>query len=206
VIGLPLAGHFKGMARLSLALDRTADGDSAGETEKARLERMIGDHLDFVWRQLARVGMPEADIEDAAQQVFVVASRKLADIETGDERGFLYGTAVRVASTWRRSLKRRREVGDDDLDGMRTTDFAPEELLDQNRARALLDRLLQEMPDELRDVYVLAEIEELPVPEIARMQGLPVGTAASRLRRAREEFRVRLNRWKARNGVKGVPQ
>lgn len=204
MIGTFLAGHFRGMPRMSLALDQTAAG-CAAETDKARLERMIGAHLDFVWRQLARAGVAESGLEDAAQQVFVVASRKLADIDRGDERGFLYGTAVRVASTWRRSLKRRRETGDDELESMPSCGIAPEDLLDQCRVRALLDRLLQEMPEELREVYVLAELEELPVPEIARIQRVPVGTAASRLRRAREEFRARLNRWKARTGAKGGP-
>jgi RNA polymerase sigma-70 factor (ECF subfamily) len=192
------------MARLSLALDESIAEETTHVTDNARLERMIGDHLDFVWRLLQHVGVPEAELDDAAQQVFMVASRKLADIGAADERTFLYGTALRVASTVRRAGRRRREVGGVDLTNLQQTTRTAEDLVDQSRARALLDTLLQQMPEELRTIYVLAEIEEFPVPEIARMQGLPVGTATSRLRRAREDFRARLTRWKAQHAVKGA--
>jgi RNA polymerase sigma-70 factor (ECF subfamily) len=166
------------MAHLSLALDGSVGEETTHVTDSARLERFIGDHLDFVWRLLQRLGAPEADLDDATQQVFVTVARKLADIEDASERTFLWGTALRVASTVRRSVKRRREVGGGDLDSLQATACTPEGLLDQSRARTLLDTLLQEMPDELRDIYVLAEIEEIPVPEVARMEGLSVGTAA----------------------------
>lgn len=188
---------------MSLALDEPIGQESTEVTDKARLERMVGDHVDFVWRLLQRIGVPEADLDDATQQVFMTAARRLADIEPADEGSFLYGTALRVASTQRRSLRRRREVAGEDFDKVQAVDCTPEELVDQSRARALLDALLEEMPEELRNIYVLAEIEEIPAPEIARMEGLPVGTVASRLRRAREDFRARLSRWKAKHGANG---
>jgi RNA polymerase sigma-70 factor, ECF subfamily len=192
------------MSRLSLALDESLAEETPRVRDNARLERMVADHLDFVWRLLQRSGVPEAELDDAAQRVFVATARKLADIKTEDERTFLYGTALRVASTLRRSLRRRREVVGGDFEDLQATAFTPEDLADHSRARALLDSILQEMPQELQNIYVLAELEEIPVPEIAKMQGLPVGTAASRLRRAREDFRARLSRWKAKSASKGA--
>src|SRR5438552_2214196 len=75
-----------------------------GESE-ARLRLLMAAHFDFVWRSLRRLGLLDAEADDGAQEVFLVASRKLAQINTGSERQFLFATAVRVASTRRRSLK-----------------------------------------------------------------------------------------------------
>src|ERR1043165_1590531 len=91
--------------RLHLALPArpmTADGD--------RLSSMFHQHYDFVWRSVRRLGVPEDAVDDAAQEVFVVASRKLDAIGAGKEKAFLFGTAVRVAADTRRALQRRRNA------------------------------------------------------------------------------------------------
>ena len=72
-----------------------------------------------------------------------------------------------------------------------------EELSDQLRARLLLDRILSEMTAELREVFVLFELEELAVAEVAELLSIPIGTVGSRLRRAREEFHERARRLKS---------
>jgi RNA polymerase sigma-70 factor (ECF subfamily) len=64
----------------------------------------------------------------------------------------------------------------------------PEELTQRLEDRELLDRVLDKMPEELRAVFVLHELEELSVDEVARLLSLPRGTAATRLRRSREVF------------------
>jgi RNA polymerase sigma-70 factor, ECF subfamily len=202
VIGSGLPGHHKWMARASPALERAVGSDAV--TDNERLEKMIADHLDFVWRLLRRLGVPDAELDDGVQQTFVVASRRLADIEPAAERTFLYGAAVRVASTTRRTVQRRRESDGQAIEEMEALAQSAEDLADQSRARALLDLILSEMPAELREVMVLADIEELAAPEIASMKQLAVGTVASRLRRAREDFRARLARWQARWKAKGV--
>src|SRR2546423_11978941 len=79
-----------------------------------RLASMFHAHFSFVWRSLRRLGVPPATIDDAAQEVFVVASRRLDAIETGKEKAFLFGTAVRVASDARRAQTRRRHADLDD--------------------------------------------------------------------------------------------
>lgn len=151
---------------------------------------LVRDHADFIWRTLRRLGVPERAVDDATQQVFVTASNKLARIRPGTERSFLFGVAMNVAAHARRSLVRSREVAYDSEREMAAVDPAPspDDLLDRRRAREMLDDVLEAMPAELRVTFVLFELEQLTVTEIAELTKVPRGTAASRLRRAREEF------------------
>ena len=167
------------------------------------LRQLVGDHLDFIWRSLRRFGVAEADADDAAQQVFVIANKKLAQIVRGKERSFLIAIAMRVASHARRA-HRRRGVAEQELSvNPRASNPDPEELAQRIEARALLDRVLDEMPDDLRAVFVLFELEELSIDEIAALLHLPRGTASSRLRRAREVFRARAARLDAKSQGEG---
>ena len=104
-----------------------------------------------------------------------------------------------VASSEKRSFARRREVltGGEEVD-VRDSRPGADELIDRRRARELLEELLESLDLDLRAVFVLYELEGLTTPEIARCLELPVGTASSRLRRAREEFRAALTRHQAR--------
>ncbi|HWP06106.1 MAG TPA: sigma-70 family RNA polymerase sigma factor [Polyangiaceae bacterium] len=152
------------------------------------LRKLVGDHLDFVWRSLRRFGVPAADVDDATQQVFLIANDKLSKIHPGSERSFLVGVATRVASHVRRSYH-RREAAEQRLsvNPLEAT-LNPEELTQRLEARALLDRVLDAMPEELRAVFVLFELEELSIDQTASLLILPRGTVATRLRRAREVF------------------
>ncbi|MEJ7733479.1 MAG: sigma-70 family RNA polymerase sigma factor [Polyangiaceae bacterium] len=162
-------------------------------TAADRKRALVTEHFAFVWRSLVRLGLSHADAEDAMQQVFLVASRRIEDIDAGAERSFLFGTALRIASRARRAQARRREdlgeVGE-------PVDHAPgpEELLDRARARALLDEVLDDMAIEVRAVFVLHELEQLTLPEIAELARIPLGTATSRLRRARIQFHAHIKR------------
>jgi RNA polymerase sigma-70 factor (ECF subfamily) len=144
-------------------------------------------------------GLPASDAEDAAQQVFVIAARKLETIQPDRERSFLYGVSVRVANNARRGLRRRREVPVEPGESLESPTQSPERALELANARALVAELLAELPDKLRRALVLAEIEELPVQAIAELERIPVGTAASRLRLARRVFRLLLERRPDRN-------
>jgi RNA polymerase sigma-70 factor (ECF subfamily) len=157
--------------------------------DPARLRQLVTQHYDFVWRTLRRLGVAEASVEDAAQQVLVVLSRKLSEVRMGAERAFLVATATRVAADFRKMQARRREDFDVEALGARISQ-APgaDELLDRERARLLLDGVLEAMPDELRTVFVFFEFEDMTSAEIAELLELPLGTVASRLRRARETF------------------
>lgn len=168
----------------------------------ARLRALVEGQYDFIWRSLRRLGVPDTDADDCSQQVFLVASRKLDDIEPGCERSFLFSTALRVASDARRSRQRRREVFED-VEEPRDSAPNPEQVAEQKRARALLDEVLDSLPMDLRAVFVLFELEELPSADIAEVLAIPIGTVASRLRRAREEFQRIVARLKAREAFDG---
>lgn len=171
-----------------------AETVTAGADPDARLRRMLDEHFDFLWRSLRRFGLSEDRADDAAQQVFLIASRKLDAIQLGSERSFLFGTAMRVASDIRRSAPYRREIAHADVGLDLEGGAQPDELLDQRRARELLDRVLDEMELDTRMVFVLFEIEEMTTAEIASLLGIAHGTVASRLRRAREDFEARVKR------------
>lgn len=166
---------------------------------------LVARELGWVWRLLRRIGLSPADADDAAQQVFVVAAQKLDQLESGKARSFLYGTALRVAANARRSLKRRRALHDEAALAVLPQPVSQHELLEQQQARALVDELLAELSDDLRRVLVLAEIEQLSAPRIAELEGIPLGTVASRLRRARSRFFALLEQRRAQDD-RGLPR
>ena len=174
-----------------------------------RVAAMVANHHSQVWRSLRRLGLSEFDADDASQQVFLVAHRRLADILPCNEKGFLLQTALRVAADFRRSHRRRREDYEEALPVLADTAAGPDELTDRRRARVMLDRALEAMPMDLRQVFVLFDLEELTTTEVSNVLHVPKGTVASRLRRAREVFRQTVSRMStprsSRDGTGGTP-
>src|SRR5262245_58159433 len=130
-------------------------GSKTAEAAQARIARVLGDHYDFVWRSVRRLGVPESDAEDVSPEVFVTFSRRLSDVEPGRERAFLYRTAVNHAAHVHRTRARRREVAEETFDDAPASTRNPEELLAGARARALCHELLDELSLEQRAVFVL---------------------------------------------------
>jgi RNA polymerase sigma-70 factor (ECF subfamily) len=166
-----------------------------------RLRAIIAEHLDLVARVLRNAGVSESQLDDEVQRTLMTAARRLDDIRPGAEKSFLVQIALRVAAHARRTVARRREVNVDDVnsDGLSVAESAisfsastPEHLTEQKRMREALDRILGSMEDDLREVFVLYEFEEMSMIEIAGAIGIPQGTVASRLRRARVVFRERV--------------
>jgi RNA polymerase sigma-70 factor (ECF subfamily) len=178
-------------------------GGIAFSGTEQRLKELFEQNLDFVWRSLRRLGVPVSAVDDATQQVWLIVASKLPEIAPGAERAFLFGTALRIASDARRRLLRQREVASDAASDF--VDPAPhaDEILDRHRARSVLDEILEELPDDLRVVFILYELEEQTAAEIAELLGIPPGTVASRLRRARTSFEQIVKRHKARGKVGG---
>lgn len=180
-------------------------GLDAGEESASRIRVLVDEHFDSIWRLLRRLGIPESGVDDAAQQVFLTATKKLSQIAAGSEYAFLFGIALRVAADERRKLRRRAEVP-----GLEETGFShslppPDELVDQRKARHTVDGILDGMPLELRTVLVLYEMEEMTMAEIAVLLAIPAGSVASRLRRARLHFHDCVRRYRARWEAKGRP-
>jgi RNA polymerase sigma-70 factor (ECF subfamily) len=163
-----------------------------------RLRAVVQGHFERVWRILRRFGVPSADADDAAQEVFLVFAKRLERIDPERELAFLLGTAVRVASTRRRSARRNLEDLAGSFDECHAAGIDPEELSQLADMRPLLQEILDGMPLELRAVFVLYELEELTVPAIADLLGAPKGTVSWRLQTARSQFQSAALRLQAR--------
>jgi RNA polymerase sigma-70 factor, ECF subfamily len=177
------------------------------ETDARGLDALVREHLPFVYRLLRHLGVSDADVDDATQQVFLVLSRRRSDVTPGRERAFLSSTAVRIASRWRRTHRRRREVDAEtlDLDGCGALHVTPETQLERAQAERLLLQVLERLPDRLRTVFVLFEIEELTLREISETLDTAQGTVASRLRTAREAFQREVSALSHRASMRRIP-
>lgn len=142
-------------------------------------------HGAFVFRLLRRLGVPDADLDDLVQDVFVIVHRALDRYEERSHlRAWLYRITVREASRWRRA---RPPQGTVDVEQLVASSMAgPEEQAQATEARADFERLLSVLDEERRSVFVLYEIEELSMEDVARAVECPVATAYSRLRSARK--------------------
>jgi RNA polymerase sigma-70 factor, ECF subfamily len=167
---------------------------------------LVQEHYRFVWRLLRWLGVQESELDDKAQEVFLIAARRLSDIESGRERGFLAGVATRKAAAARRAMRARPESVALDQVEPAANHPLPDAQLETQQAQVLLCEVLDSMAEDLRTVFCLFELEEVEIPEIACMLSIPVGTVGSRLRRARAEFsqKARLVRarhaWASRGG------
>lgn len=162
--------------------NRAVDGELA-----SRLARLIRDQFGFVWRLLRRIGSTEAEAELAVLEVFAAAGERIGDIRPSSARSFLFSKALHVAARIRRERPEQ-------VEGAVISDRAPalEDLDEQAQSRAILGALLEQMPLELRVVFVLHEIEQLPSEEIASIIGIPTSMVATRLAEAHDDFATHL--------------
>jgi len=174
---------------VNLRLSAISEPRQPNQLRPERLKAAISEHYEQVWRVLRRLGVTEASVEDAAQQVLIVFANRLEGIRSGAERAFMIATATRVAADFRKKRGRARENLDPEaIAAEHSPTPLSDELLDRSRARRWLDLALNEMPDEQRAVFVLFELEDMTMASIAELLGLAPGTVASRLRRARATF------------------
>jgi RNA polymerase sigma-70 factor (ECF subfamily) len=167
--------------------------------DDASIRQLLIAHFDFIWRSLRRLGVPDHSVDDAAQQVFVIANQKLEGNPPRAPKAFLFAIALRVAAAERRLRNRRLEVGTaESWAEIGDSAPGPDELLDRERARRDLDDILRSLPFQMRVAFVLFEMEQMTTKQIAELLSLPMGTVASRLRRARTLFQQEVERLKAR--------
>jgi RNA polymerase sigma-70 factor (ECF subfamily) len=157
------------------------------------MRSIVDDNTQFVARTLRRAGVPQFELEDAIQRTFIVVAGRLDDLLPGAERSFLFQVAINVASHARRNLARRREVSSDELPDTVEAPTTPEHLAARKEIRKLVDDITDRMHETLRSVFTLHELEGLTTAEIATLVGVPAGTVASRLRRARAQFRQNIS-------------
>ena len=162
-----------------------------------RVRALVDLHIAFVTRVLRRAGTPRAEIDDEVQRTFIVATRRLDDIRPGAEKSFLFRIARNLAARARRRVAQRREVDSDQAAEQVERLATPEALTDQKMTRDLLNSVIDQMNATWRATFVLHELEEMSMSDVADVLGIPRGTVASRLRGARNEFRAR---WAAIDG------
>ena len=165
-------------------------------------------NVDYVWRIVARLGVRPPAVEDVAQDVFVVVHKKLGEFEGRSSiRTWLFQIARRVVHDHRRTLQRKdpRAADDPDVDRVPTDERdAPDATAARAQAIRILQELLDRLDDEKKEVFILAELEQLPAPQIAEALGINVNTVYSRLRLAREAFNAALARHRAREQRDGA--
>ncbi len=172
----------------------------AAPSAQDRVRRALETHYDAIWRFLRRLGVRPADCEDAAQKVFIVFSERIGGIEPKSERSFLFASALRVASDARKKKSNSHEqlaYGEEPIDTHDPTPSADDQI-DARRQRAWLDEVLDSLSEEHRAVLVLVDIEEQTMADASDTLGIPPGTVASRLRRARELFEAGAQALKAK--------
>lgn len=154
----------------------------------AEFEALYAEHFAFVWRSLHRLGVPKGLLDDAAQDVFIVALRRKHEFRgESSYRTWLFGITSNVAREQRR--KRERLERDEALtETLKATEPSPHERLDQIEAARLLEAFLGSIDEHKREIFIMTELEQLPAPEIARVLGVKLNTVYSRLRAAREAF------------------
>jgi len=161
---------------------------------------LYDEYFAFVWRMLWRLGVWPGSVADASQDVFVVVNRRLNDLRGAElARSFIYSIVVHVAGDYRR-LQRRKGLS-------RATDASelPDthalnayQHVERKQAVELLDRLLDQLDEQRREVLVLVELEQLSVPQVAQLLGANVNSIYTRLRVARQDFAQALSRHRAR--------
>jgi RNA polymerase sigma-70 factor (ECF subfamily) len=172
--------------------------------ETAAFSEIYRENVAFVWRSLRRLGVCERDVDDVCQEVFVIVHRKLSTFDaTATIRTWLFGIARRVAADHRKRAHVRREAlappSELDVSQARTPPGAF--ALELRRARAILDEILDELDEAKRAVFILFELEELPMSEVAKAVECPLQTAYSRLAAARKQVESAVLRRQLRGGV-----
>jgi RNA polymerase sigma-70 factor, ECF subfamily len=186
---------------------RTADS-SFVSGEVSPFESIYNQYFDFVWSSVRRLGVSAAATDDVVQEVFIVIHSRLHTLEQPQAlRSWIYGIVRRTVSGHHRSRRVKEASGaalaaEPNAQPLPPT---PLDLVEQNDKVKLLFSLLEELDEPKREVFMMAELDELAVPEIAEILEIPLNTAYSRLRAARQAFEQALVRHSARRERGGVP-
>jgi RNA polymerase sigma-70 factor (ECF subfamily) len=177
----------------------------ARKPAEVTFEAVYEAHFDFVWRSVRRLGVDEFGVEDVVQEVFFTAHKRLGDFEgRSSVRTWLFAIVVQFVRHYRRTRQRKEmpvarsgTVHDPDTiaDARRP---GPLEEAERSDAVRVLDALLQELDDDKREAFVLAELAQMTAVEMAEVLGTNVNTVYSRLRAARQDFERALARHRAR--------
>jgi RNA polymerase sigma-70 factor (ECF subfamily) len=177
---------MEGAMSAPLAID--AEPSAMESTSAPAFEEVFRAHLAFVWRVAAYLGVPQPDLDDVCQEVFVVVHRRLAEFDgRASMRSWLYGIARRVASEHRRRDRRQSELRK--RAGTEPRAHSPEDEVAWMRTLASIDAALGDLDAAKRETFLLYEVEQLTMEDITRAMGCPLQTGYTRLRAARARVR-----------------
>lgn len=189
----------EGTSQVTHVLDRPVPpGQASGEAHAqavpaaASFREIFTRHAPYVLGLVRRLGVRDAEVEDVAQEVFIVVHRQLPHFEGRSSlKTWLCGITLRTVANHRRKVMRRREAS---MEASRElhADADQDTQLERRDDAATLQQALDRLSPKLREVFVLYEIEELPMADVARSLGCPRFTAYTRLHAARAALRQRL--------------
>jgi RNA polymerase sigma-70 factor (ECF subfamily) len=164
--------------------------DALGRDE--RFEEMVTRQARFLFQVAFGLLRNRQDAEDAVQEAFLKLYRGEAWLRMENERGFLARTVWRVAlDHLPKAAERMADVAGMQLAATGEAGASPEQNVVDEDERALLRRLIDGLPEELRQPLVLSSVEEMTSREVAEAMGIPEGTVRTRVMRARTELRRR---------------
>jgi RNA polymerase sigma-70 factor (ECF subfamily) len=171
----------------------------AGHGGQLRLERVYDEFFDFVYRNARRLGVPPSAADDVVQEVFMVLHRRLAEYDgRATLQSWVYGILANTVRDYRRSFRRKQAplvaTERDEQLGPASSSASPEQRTQLKRDLELLMQLLDDLPEAQRELIVLADLEQLNIPEICQCIGGNSHTVYSRLRVARENLKAKLAR------------
>lgn len=179
--------------------NREARAAEPASAAQLRVDQVYEAHVDFVWRSARSLGVREMNIDDVVQEVFVVVQRRLHEFEgRSDIKTWLFGITRRVVRAHVRQLIRRRSQTETSADLADPNAACAEAQLATLEGTRLLYALLDELDPDLREVFVLSELEEMSGPSIAEALDLELSNVYARVRRARLAFDAALRRYRAK--------
>jgi RNA polymerase sigma-70 factor (ECF subfamily) len=161
--------------------------------------QVYDEHFEFVWRSARRLGVPEASLDDVAQDTFVTVYRRLAGFEGRSQlKTWIFGILRHTIADLRRG-QRRKPTSALEQEPVDARGASPQDAAARSEGVKLLHEALCALPEDQREVFVLAELEQMSSPEIASALEINVNTVYSRLRAARQEFEAALKRLRSRD-------
>ena len=181
-------------------------GDAGAPAELVRdFDHIYAAHVDFIWRTMRGLGVAERNVDDAVQEVFIVAYRQLPHFEGRSSiRSWLFGIARRVAADhrrWARRKDRGEQLSDEDVEPASAATQL--DAVASAEAMRTLHAILDRLDDDKREVFLLVEIERMTAPEVAEVLGINVNTVYSRLRVARSAFNAAVAQRRRQEGRHG---
>lgn len=197
-----MTDSFDSTQTQDVILDSPCHGQNATADELSRFRSLYQAEFAYVWNSLRRLGVRERDLEDLSHDLFMAVHRSLNDYDSSRPiRPWLFGFAFRIASDYRRLARNHREVIGDSDRQLIDSSPRPDQQLATLEKRQLVQEALEKLDLDQRAVFVMHDLDETSIPDIAHALKIPLNTAYSRLRLAREQFTSTVRRLQAQRGA-----